>query len=175
MTRALLTTWGRNILPAPNRSPTDVHAGHQRAFDDLDRLGRGKPGFLGVLDDEGVDALHEGVRSRSETGSSRQARSASARTAVPPPAYFGGDLEQPLGGVRPAVQDHVLDALEQLGRDLGVDGQLARIDDAHVHAGGDGVVQEDGVDRLADGVVAAEGERDVADAAADPHVRASRP
>ncbi len=22
MTRALLTTWGRNILPAPNRSPT---------------------------------------------------------------------------------------------------------------------------------------------------------
>ena len=49
-------------------------------------------------------------------------------------------------------------------------GMHARVDDGHVQAGPDRVVQEDGVDRLADAVVAAERERDVGHAAADPHV-----
>ncbi len=61
MTRALLTTWGRNILPAPNRSPTTFMPGHQRPFDDVDRALRGLARLLGVLDDERVDALDEGV------------------------------------------------------------------------------------------------------------------
>ena len=51
--------------------------------------------------------------------------------------------------------------------DLVVDLERAGVDDAHVHAGRDRVVQEDRVDRLAHRVVAAEGERDVRDAAGD--------
>jgi hypothetical protein len=43
----------------------------------------------------------------------------------------------------------------------------AGVDDAHVHPGLDGVVQEHGVDGLAHRVVAAEAEAHVADAAAD--------
>ncbi len=78
-----------------------------------------------------------------------------------------GDLEQPLGGVGTRVEDDVLDALAQVGVDLVVHHQRAGVDDAHVEAGPDGVEEEDGVDRLAHGVVAAEGERDVGDAAAD--------
>ena len=50
--------------------------------------------------------------------------------------------------------------------DLFVDGDLAGVDDAHVEAGLDGVVQKGRVHRLADRLVAAEGERDVAHAAA---------
>ena len=78
-----------------------------------------------------------------------------------------GELEQALGGVGAAIEQHVFDALAQLGGNLLVDGELAGVDDAHVHAGADGVVEERGVHGFADDVIAAEGKRDVADAAAD--------
>lgn len=48
----------------------------------------------------------------------------------------------------------------------------AGVDDAHVHARGDGVVEEDGVHGLADDVHAAEAEGEVRDAARDLGVRA---
>ena len=56
--------------------------------------------------------------------------------------------------------------LEQVLRDVLVDAELAGVDDAHVHAGLDGVVEEGRVDGLAHDVVAAEREREVRDAAA---------
>ncbi len=72
---------------------------------------------------------------------------------------------QPVGRVGPAVEHDVLDVLEQVLGDLLVDLELAGVDDAHVEAGLDGVVEEGGVHRLAHDLVAAEAERDVADAA----------
>src|SRR3546814_8754942 len=72
-----------------------------------------------------------------------------------------------LGGVLAAVEDDVLDVLAQLGVELVVDRHRAGVDDSHVHAGLDGVVQEHRVDRLAHDLVAAERERDVGDAAGD--------
>ena len=56
---------------------------------------------------------------------------------------LGRDLEQPLGGVGAPVEDDVLDALAQPLVDLVIDDQRAGVDDAHVHAGGDRVVEED--------------------------------
>src|ERR1022692_3451453 len=91
MTRALLTTWGKNILPAPKRSPTTFmpsmsgpsmmcsglsyfiegplmdgmnvvgDAVHERAFDDVQRLVVLQPGFLDVFIDMIGDAVDEGV------------------------------------------------------------------------------------------------------------------
>ena len=72
---------------------------------------------------------------------------------------------EPVGGVGPAVQEHVLDSFEQVLGDLLVDLELAGVDDPHVQAGADRVVQERGVHRLADRVVAAVRERHVAHAA----------
>ncbi len=46
-----------------------------------------------------------------------------------------GELDQPLGGVGPAIEQHVLDELQQLRRDLLVHRELAGVDDAHVEAG----------------------------------------
>ena len=94
---------------------------------------------------------------------------------MPPPLTRRRELHQPLGRVRPAVEDDVLDVLEQILRDVLVDDQLAGVDDAHVHAGLDRVIEERRVDRLADDVVAAERERQVADAAADLHARDRSP
>ena len=45
----------------PEQVADDVHPGHQRALDDVERAGRGEPRLLGVLDDVGVDAGHQGV------------------------------------------------------------------------------------------------------------------
>ena len=52
---------GQEHLPGAEEVADDVHPVHQRALDDLDRTGGREPRLLGVLDDEGVDALDEGV------------------------------------------------------------------------------------------------------------------
>jgi len=57
ITRADLTTWGRNILPAPNRSPTTLMPAIRRAFDYQQRTAQLDPGFLGVELNVGVDPL----------------------------------------------------------------------------------------------------------------------
>jgi len=82
-----------------------------------------------------------------------------------------GNLQQPFGTVAAPVEDHILHALAQLGIEVIVDRHRAGVDDAHVHARGDGVVQEHRVDGLADGLVAAEGERDVGYTTGDVAVR----
>ena len=84
------------------------------------------------------------------------------------------EVDQALGRVGTAIEQHVFDQHLQLGLDLFVDFEHAGVDDAHVHAGGDGVIEERRVHRLADLVVAAEAERDVRDAAADLRVREIR-
>ena len=76
-----------------------------------------------------------------------------------------GKLQQPLRGVRPAVEEHIFDALQQIFRDLVVNFEHTRVDDSHVHPRKSGVIEEGGVHRLAHLVVAAERERNVRDAA----------
>ena len=76
-----------------------------------------------------------------------------------------GEIDQRLSGARMAVQDDVLDLVAQFRLEVVVDAEHAGIDDTHGHAGLDRVVEEDGVDRLAHRVVAAEAEGDVGDAA----------
>ena len=72
---------------------------------------------------------------------------------------------EPFRGFRIAGQDHVFRGLAK-GRVDGVVGlELGRIDDGHVESGESGVVEEHGVHRGPDRLVAPEGERKVGDAA----------
>ena len=83
-------------------------------------------------------------------------------------AFGGGrQIQQAVGAIGILVQDHIFHHGQQFGRDFLVHGQLPRIDNAHVQPGLDGVIQEDRMHGLAHGVVAAEAETEVADAAAD--------
>ena len=152
----------------------DLHAVHQRPFDHLERprdtAARASSTSASM---KSTTPCTSACASRSSTGASRQREVDLARRAAA--LDLLGERDQPLGGVRPAVEQHVLDVLEQLGRDVLVDRQLPGVDDAHVEAGLDGVEQERRVDGLAHHVVAAEGERQVADAAADLHARAASP
>ena len=126
--------------------------------------------LLGVLDDEVGDAVHQRVRraARRPSSAARRAAPGEPRRVVARRALGAlGDLDQALAGVLAAVEHHVLDPLAQLRVEVVVDADHAGVDDAHVHARLDRVVQEHGVDRLAHRVVAAEREAHVGDAARD--------
>ena len=148
----------------------DLHAVHQRSFDDEQRPPVLRARFFGVLLDEIDHAVHERVRQPRldravaplQIGLPLRRRS----------LHLFGEGDHALGRIGPPVEDDVLDVLEEILRDVLVDDQLPGVDDAHVHAGLDGVEQERGMNRLADDVVSSEGERQVADAAADLHAGA---
>src|SRR2546422_3058020 len=152
-------------LAGAEQVPDDVHPRHQRAFDHLQWFGVLAPRLfyvgLNILD----DALDEGMRE------------ALFDRALPPGVLLNSRLvflldrlregHQPLGRVGPPVQQHILDQLQQVLRDLLVHRELPGIDDPQVEARTDRVVEEGGVHRLPHGVVAAERERDVAHTPAD--------
>ena len=146
-----------------------VHAVHQRAFNHMQRPAAvgldGAPHLFGVFGDELVHAAHQRVR---QALLHRQ-RAPFVFQAVVARAALGGfgHIDQSLSGVRPAVQHHVFDPFAQHRLELVVHAHHAGVDDAHVHAGLNGVVQEHGVNRLAHRVVAAKAEGHVGHAAAD--------
>ena len=156
---------GKEHPAGPEEVADDVHPGHQRALDHVERARRHEAGLFGVVDDERIDAGDEGM------GQALLDRS------IPPREILGGPLHPALAGVAPgqleqpfrrvgsAVEDDVLYQFAQLRLDLVVDRQDASVDDGHVEARCDRVVQEDRVDRLAHAVVAAERERHVRHAA----------
>ena len=151
----------------------NVHADHQRAFDDVQRPPALRPDALvdlfGVFDDEVVDAVHQRMREPlvDRFGAPRELGAVVLGRAL----GALGDLDEALAGVAAPVQHDVLDPFAQLRLEIVVDADHAGVDDAHVHAGLDRVVQEHGVDRLAHRVVAAEAEAHIADAAADLRAR----
>ncbi|MPL88384.1 hypothetical protein SDC9_34404 [bioreactor metagenome] len=153
----------------------DVHARHQRPLDYIKRAGGGLTGLLGVGLDEFGDAVHqcmfEPLRHRP-LAPGEVARLLLLRARA---LEALGDGQKPLGrgaaGLRGAVQHHVLAGLAQLGVDLVIDRKLAGVDDAHVHAGLNRVIEEHRVHRLAHRLVAAEAEREVRHPARDMGVR----
>ena len=112
--RALFTTCGRNILPAPNRSPTIFMP--SISGPSMTSSGRGVrlPRFFDVRLDEVDDAVHERVREPflDRCLAPGQVVAASVLTA----AVAGvRELHETLGGVGPPVEQQVLDVLEQFG------------------------------------------------------------
>jgi len=165
---------GQEHLARAEQVADDVHAGHQRAFDHVQRTAAARQHFLvglfGVLGDEVRDAVHQRMRQALGHGDRRLGRAApfEALAFVLGAAARGlGDLDQALAGVGPAIEHHILDALAQYGFDVVIDAHHAGVDDAHVHACLDRVVQEHGVDGFAHRVVAAERERHVRHTARD--------
>jgi hypothetical protein len=170
MTRALLTTWGRNILPSPNRSPTTFMP--SMSGPSMTSSGRSACWRASSVSsiDEVVDALDQRVLQAL-------ARPAARASSGPPGApcccrrpVAIGDVQQRSVASSRRLRTTSSTASRAAPPAVVVDGQLARVDDAHVHAGANGVVQEHGVDRLAHRVVAAEREGHVGHAAGDLRV-----
>jgi hypothetical protein len=152
----------------PEEVADDVHPGHQRTLDDLQRPARRLARLFGVLDDPRVDPLHQRV---GQALVDRPLAPGQVLGLAIHPGAVGvasGDLEETLGGVRSAVQDHVFDSLAQVRVDVVVDRQDAGVHDGHVEPGALRVVEEDRVDGLADRIVPAERERDIRHATGRP-------
>ena len=138
----------------------EVHALHQRALDDFDRTGVGQPGFLGIGDDVGVDALDQSMREpladrpAAPLGGLLLGHCVGTAKAL-------GERDQVLGGIVVAIEDHRVASGAKLGLDLVVDVKLAGVDDRHVEPGGDGMIEEHAVHRAAHGFIAAEREGQV--------------
>ena len=158
-------------LPGAEQITDDLHPGHQRPLDHIERAIVALPCLLRVLLDELVDAVHERVlEALFDRGLAPREIELLLHGAAPDVL---GERHHALGRVRPPVEDDVLDVLEQIGGDVLVERDLTRVHDRHVEAGGDRVVQERRMDRLPDGVVAAEAEREVRDATG--HLHAGQP
>ncbi len=165
---------GQEHLAVAEEVAHGVHAVHEGPFDHLDGALELLTGLFGVLLHVGVDALDERVGEPlcHREGAPLVLVGGHGRTLGA--GVVGGDLEQPVGGVGAAVQHHVLHRLAQILGQFVIDRQLRGVDDTHVHAGMDGVVEEHRVDGLAHRVVAAEREGDVGDAAGNEGVRQVR-
>ena len=157
---------GKEHLPLAEEIAHHAHPGHERPLDDGEGSGMRLERLGDVAGDVLVDPPHQGVLQPllQRLAAPRVVPLAPLRRRLLHPF---GERHQPLGGVGCAVEENVLHPLPQVGRNLVVDGELPGIDDPHVHAGADGVVEEGGVHRLPDGVVPPEGEGEVAHAAAD--------
>ena len=107
--RALFTTCGRNIFPEPKRSPTIFIP--SMSGPSITSSGRGErlPRLLRVLLDEVDDAVHERVREPllDRRLAPREVELALRRSARDRARV----LDEPLGRVRPPVEEDVLDAL----------------------------------------------------------------
>ena len=86
ITRALLTTWGRNILPAPNRSPTMfMPAISGPSITSSGRAATSRASSVSWAMYASMPSTSACV-SRSLTGSSRHERSSPVRVTAAPPA-----------------------------------------------------------------------------------------
>ncbi len=163
---------GQEHLALAEQVADDVHAVHQRAFDDVQRapaLGQDLTvGFFGVLGDEVGDTVHHGMGEALCHRCRRLRRAAPLQllALVLGSALSGlGNLDQAFARVGATVQNDIFHPFAQHRLDIVVNANHAGVDDAHVHARGNGVVEENGVDGLAHRVIATEGEAHVRHAA----------
>ena len=148
----------------------DIHAGHQRPLNHFKRSAAAGQHLLvclfGIGGDEVGDAVNHGMaqalrHANRSLGTAAPLEFAALVTRCPPGRFC--DLHQPLASVCPAVKHHVFNPLAQFGRELVIDPNHAGVDDAHVHASLDGMVEKHGVDRLANRIIAPEAEAHIRD------------
>ena len=160
-----------------SRAETLAYAGHsvhQRPFNELYRRPAGTQQFLEVSLQACAASRHEGPGNpllRRDVLFLPGLGALAGGCRRPLGAHRRGQFEQPLARFRVGVENHVFDALEQLRLDAVVDLQHSGIDDAHIQARLDGVVEEDGMHRFAHGIVAPEGEGQVGDASGSQRSR----
>ena len=159
-------------LSLPEELAHMLHGGHEATVDHLEGRHSSAHGLQRIVAYPFVEPLHHRMIYPLLHGQRAPlpARSGlAARLFLSPDALgIGG---QTLGGILPACQHHILGQRKELRFDLLVKVRHGRIDDPEVESRPPAVVQKHRVHRPAHAVYAAEGEREVADAAADIHPR----
>mmetsp|Transcript_72767 Transcript_72767/g.206503 ORF Transcript_72767/g.206503 Transcript_72767/m.206503 type:complete len:333 (+) Transcript_72767:1404-2402(+) len=173
---------GQEHLPGTEEVADDAHALHQRPLDDVQRHLEVHTRLLDVIVDELVDAVDEAVLEALDVGavaprilglSCGSTASSSCRRWLWLPDILR-ELKESVHmlSVCRLVENYLLAQLPCRLINVGVPWQAARVDNGHVEALRHGVVQEDSVHGITDGVQAAEGEGEVAEASAEGYARA---
>ena len=119
-------------LPGAEEVADDLHPVHQRPLDHVERPRSRRARLLGVLLDEVDHAVDERVREPLADG---RLAPGEIELALRRAARDGrGVLDETLRRILTPVEENVLDALEQIGLDVLVHGELAGVDDPHVEA-----------------------------------------
>ena len=143
----------------------DAHSPHQRTLDDLQRPPVLLPGVFRV----GVDVVRDPFQQCMLQTFFHEALTPTLIASVLLPFRLLldglGQFDQTLGSVRTPVEQNVFDMFQQDRVNLFIDLQLSGIDDSHIEAGVDGVVQEGGVHGLSHHVVPSKGKRHIAESA----------
>ena len=135
-----------------------VHAVHQWSLDHLDGAGEILSGLFGIFYYPGVDTFHQRVFQAFANGLFAPAQIFHPGFASTAGAILIGQLQQALCAVFTAIENHIFHTIAQVFRQVIVHRQLSRIDNAHVHARANSVIEEYRVDRLANCVVTTKGE-----------------
>ncbi len=140
--------------PRSEQIADHVHRAHQRTFDHGERLAIFLPRFFRIFLDVIRDAFDQRMRE------------ALFERALAPGILFHcafffcfhrfGERQQAFGRIRTAIQQNILDQMQQILGNFFVNGELAGIHDAHIEAGLNRVIQKRGVHGFAHHVVAAE-------------------
>ena len=135
MTRALLTTWGRNIRPDPNRSPTMSMPGHQRPLDDLQRPRRA-PAAPPRCPRRCTRRCPRPARASAARRPGAPARPGRRRVRSWPRRPRSAGRSRAAARSRPARRLSTTSSTRsrRSGLDVVVLRQRARVDDRHVHA-----------------------------------------
>ena len=173
ITRADFTTCGRNILPAPKRSPTTfIPAISGPSMTSSGRAYFSRASSVSAFTKASIPRT-SACDSRSSTVPLRQASSTFASTAPPRFLPFSDSPSVTSRSVASgrAVQQHIFHVLQQHLVHLLVNLQHPRIHDAHVQPRANRVIQKRRVHRLAHHVVPAIAKADIADPPAHLRIR----
>ena len=145
----------------PEQIADNVHAVHQRTFDNFNRpsarLLDGKPRLFGVVHNMRIDPFDQRMlkplchRPATPFGFGLFLRNVGA-------AVFFGKGNQPFGGIGIFVEDNILARNAQFRVYIVIDVELAGVDNCHVQSRRDCVVQEDRMHRPAHRFIATERE-----------------
>ena len=157
----------------------DIHAGHKRSFDDVYGMWIRLYGLVQVFLKICAYALDQSIfQSFLKTLVSPLVNNFLAAVGwrslfllLLLLAYLLREFYQALGSICRLVENDAFDYLEMVFRNIGIENARGGVDDTEIHSVVDGMIQEHGVHRLADVVVAAERETEVAHATADVNRR----
>ena len=152
---------GEEHFTRPKEITEHVHTVHQWPLNHVERAGCPLAGLFGIGLNEFGDAVDQGVfQSFFDRGlAPRHVLFLGLRAALT--AIGLGKFQHPLCGIETAVENHIFAMVTQFRVDLGINGELSCVHDAHVHAVLDCMVEEHGMHRFSDGLVSAEGKRQV--------------
>ena len=138
------------------------------AFTSLD----GQTHLLGIFDDMRVDSLDQRMFEPLVHFIAAPFGCRLFRDFVGAAEFFR-ERDQPVGRIVAAVEYHIFAQLAQFRIDVVINVELAGVDDRHVHARGNGVIEKHAVHCLAHRFVAAEAERQIGQTAGDMDMRGS--